>query len=90
MRMAFYRCYFLSSSGRIEDAQLIESESDDKAVWAAVELLKGQAIKRPFELWDGARKVFPRTRDQIDIEELKRIFRAAGVVISEHPSKPRH
>jgi hypothetical protein len=83
--MSSYRCFFLDKAGHIKKAQIVEGECEEDALLAAMKLVEPRAGISAIELWQGARKVFPRTCDHADIEDVMRFLRAAGLAISEDP-----
>jgi hypothetical protein len=81
--MRTYRCFFLNRAWRIEKAEIVEAEDDEKALLAALQLVDVQWGFAAVEVWEGARKVFPHARDRVDIEELRRLLLGAGLMTSE-------
>jgi hypothetical protein len=84
--MRSYRCFFLDEAGHIKKAEIVESEREEDALLAAMKLVDPEAGISAIELWQSARKLFPRTRDHADIKEIMRFLRAAGLAVSEDPS----
>lgn len=81
--MRAYRCYFLDHAGGIEKAEIVESDSDEGALLAAVNLLDRQSACAAIEVWRGARKVFPKALDGVDVGQAKRLLLGAGVMVAE-------
>ena len=79
--MRGYRCFFLNIAGRIEKAEIVQAETDEDALAVALRLVEAQSHYESIEMWEGARKVFPQTRDSADIEQLKRILLGAGLLV---------
>jgi hypothetical protein len=75
-----YRCYFFSGDSHIVDVEVIDCDSDEGALLAAIKLLETRSHRR-VEVWDRARKVFPQSRNSFDLRQMKQILRAAGLMI---------
>jgi hypothetical protein len=78
-----YRCFFLNRAGRIEKAEIVQAESDEDALAAALSLIERQSNYANVELWQGARKVFPQGRASTDVEEIKRVLQSVGLRVFE-------
>lgn len=76
-----YRCFLLNHAGRIEKAEIVESDSDKSAVLAATALLDKQYTYSSVEVWDGARKVSPAP-DRVDLDQIKRAMPSVGIIIA--------
>lgn len=86
--MTSYRCCFLNRAGHRQDACIVESESDDAALVAALKLHEGRMDLRLIEVWDGERLVFPQSGDAVDVERVKRLLNAAGIaVLDDAPTR---
>lgn len=85
--MRSYRCYFLNQTNRIAGVEIIEAEADEDALIGAARLLGGQPRYRAIEVWDGARRVFPRARDRVDVNEVKRALRGIGLRVLDDPAR---
>ncbi len=48
-------------------------------------LVDRQSTYSAIEVWEGERKVFPRPRDRVDVDELKRLLLGVGVVVEDQP-----
>ncbi len=83
-----YRCYFLNQAGRIEASEIVEAEADEEALIQAAQLLKGQRHYRAIEVWDRARRVFPRARGEVDVDEIKRVLWRIGLEVMDDGDSP--
>ena len=88
--MRSYRCFFLNSAGRIEKAEIVEAETDEDALAAALSLIDRQSHYGSIELWEGARKVFPQARDRADVDQLRRMLLSIGLVVCEDEPPALH
>ncbi len=84
-----YRCYFLNQAGRIEAVEIVDAQADEEALIQAVELLKTQRHYRGIEVWDCARRVFPRARGKVNVDEIRRVLRRLGWKVMDDPSGPQ-
>ena len=81
--MRGYRCFLLNRAGRIEAAEVVEAKTDDDALAAALRLIEQQSHYATVEVWEGARKVFPQSRDRADLETVKRALQGVGLLVYE-------
>ena len=81
--MRGYRCFFLALSGRIEKAEIVEADTDEDALAAALTLVERQFKYANVEVWEGARKVFPHGRASADVEQIKRVLQSVGLRVFE-------
>ena len=84
--MRGYRCFFLNRQGHIEKAEIVRADADEDALVAALKLIERQDRYSTIEVWEGARKVFPHSMDGADIDQLKRMLVAAGLVVTDDPA----
>jgi hypothetical protein len=80
-----YRCFFLNKAGHIEKADIVEAETDEDALAAALSLIERQSDYASVEVWEGARKVFPHARDRADVDQLRRMLLSVGLVCEDEP-----
>jgi hypothetical protein len=85
-----YRCFFLNRAGRIEKAEIVQAETDEGALAAALRLVERQSDYKSIEVWEGARKVFPSAHDSPDVEQVKRVLLDAGWRVFEDAPPAMH
>lgn len=88
--MTSYRCCFLDRAGHRETVHIVESDSDDGALVAAMKLIEGRLSLRLIEVWDGGRQVFPQSSGGVDVDRVKRLLNAAGIAVFDEPPARKH